>query len=135
MIELKGYKVNSISFENKVANGIQLKLQNQVKYNVNYIDADKKCIGILNFKVFDTDMQPFEIKIEMAAEFSFGESDEKPDIHVGSFDQIFPFLRQIISNITTMSGMPGLMIPIMHLDKNAVNVGTPTNNDEGDMLN
>lgn len=135
MIELKGYKVNSISFENKVANGIQLKLQNQVKYNVNYIDADKKCIGILNFKVFDTDMQPFEIKIEMAAEFSFGESDEKPDIHVGSFDQIFPFLRQIISNITTMSGMPGLMIPIMHLDKNAVNVGTPTNNNEGDMLN
>lgn len=135
MIELKGYKVNSISFENNVANGIQLKLQNQVKYNVNYIDADKKCIGILNFKVFDTDMQPFEIKIEMAAEFSFGESDEKPDIHVGSFDQIFPFLRQIISNITTMSGMPGLMIPIMHLDKNAVNVGTPTNNDEGDMLN
>ncbi len=135
MIELKGYKVNSISFENKVANGIQLKLQNQVKYNVNYIDADKKCIGILNFKVFDTDMQPFEIKIEMAAEFSFGESDEKPDIHVGSFDQIFPFLRQIISNITTMSGMPGLMIPIMHLDKNAVNAGTPTNNDEGDMLN
>lgn len=135
MIELKGYKVNSISFENKVANGIQLKLQNQVKYNVNYIDADKKCIGILNFKVFDTDMQPFEIKIEMTAEFSFGESDEKPDIHVGSFDQIFPFLRQIISNITTMSGMPGLMIPIMHLDKNAVNVGTPTNNDEGDMLN
>ena len=135
MVELKGYKVNSISFENKVANGVQLKLQNQVKYNVNYIDAENKCIGILNFKVSDKDMQPFEIKIEMVGEFSFGESDEKPDIHVNSFDQIFPFLRQIISNTTTMCGMPGLMIPIMKLDRNSVNIGAPIKSDEGEILN
>lgn len=135
MVELKGYKVNSISFENKVANGVQLKLQNQVKYNVNYIDAENKCIGILNFKVSDTDMQPFEIKIEMVGEFSFGENDEKPDIHVNSFDQIFPFLRQIISNTTTMCGMPGLMIPIMKLDRNSVNIGAPIRNDDGEILN
>ena len=135
MVELKGYKVNSISFENKVANGVQLKLQNQVKYNVNYIDAENKCIGILNFKVSDTDMKPFEIKIEMVGEFLFGENDEKPDIHVNSFDQIFPFLRQIISNTTTMCGMPGLMIPIMKLDRNSVNVGAPIRNDDGEILN
>lgn len=135
MVELKGYKVNSISFENKVANGVQLKLQNQVKYNVNYIDAENKCIGILNFKVSDTDMKPFEIKIEMVGEFLFGENDEKPDIHVNSFDQIFPFLRQIISNTTTMCGMPGLMIPIMKLDRNSVNVGVPIRNDDGEILN
>lgn len=135
MVELKGYKVNSISFENKVANGVQLKLQNQVKYNVNYIDAENKCIGILNFKVSDTDMKPFEIKIEMVGEFLFGENDEKPDIHVNSFDQIFPFLRQIISNTTTMCGMPGLMIPIMKLDRNSVNVGVPIKSDDGEILN
>ena len=135
MVELKGYKVNSISFENKVANGVQLKLQNQVKYNVNYIDAENKCIGILNFKVSDTDMKPFEIKIEMVGEFLFGENDEKPDIHVNSFDQIFPFLRQIISNTTTMCGMPGLMIPIMKLDRSSVNVGVPIKSDDGEILN
>ena len=106
-----------------------------MKYNVNYIDAENKCIGILNFKVSDTDMQPFEIKIEMVGEFSFGKNDEKPDIHVNSFDQIFPFLRQIISNTTTMCGMPGLMIPIMKLDRNSVNVGMPIRNDDGEILN
>ena len=37
MIEMKGYKINSLEFENKVENGTQLKLQNHVKYNVNYI--------------------------------------------------------------------------------------------------
>lgn len=135
MVELKGYKINTLTFENKVENGTQLQLQNQVKYNVNYMDADKRCVGILNFKVTDAQMKPFEIKIEMIAEFSFDESDEKPDVHTISFDQLFPFLRQIINNTTTMAGMPGLMIPMMKLDRSTVAVGNPKNNDDEGMLN
>lgn len=134
MVELKGYKVNKISFENKVQNGTQLKLQNQVKYNVNYMDADNKCLGILEFRVSDAELNPFEIKLEMIAEFTYGEEDEKPDIHVKSFDQMFPFLRQIINSITSMSGMPGLMIPIMKLNRNTVSVGKP-NEDSNEKLN
>ncbi|MGN0529293.1 MAG: hypothetical protein ACI4IE_09180 [Eubacterium sp.] len=130
MVELKGYKVNSISFENKVKNGTQLKLQNQVKYNVNYMDADNRCVGIVEFRVADADMNPFEIRVEMVAEFAYEDGDEKPDIHTGSFDQIFPFLRQVINNITSMSGMPGLMIPIMKLNRDTVSVGKPEESDE-----
>jgi len=135
MVELKGYKVNSISFENKVQNGTQLKLQNQVKYNVNYIDAENRCIGILDFRVTDAEMNPFEIRVEMLAEFNYQEGDEKPEIHTGTFDQLFPFLRQIINNITSMSGMPGLLIPIMHLDKNSVSVGKPAEGEDESPLN
>lgn len=135
MVELKGYKVNSISFENKAPNGAELKLQNQVKYNVNYIEAENRCVSVLNFKVQDAEMQPFEIKIELIAEFKYDDGDEKPDIHTESFDQIFPFLRQMINNLTSMSGMPGLMIPIMKLNRENVSVGKPKQeNDEG-MLN
>lgn len=135
MVELKGYKINSISFENKVANGTELQLQNQVKYNVNYMEEEHRCVSFLNFKVVDAQMQPFEIKIEIIAEFNYGENDEKPDIHTQSFDQIFPFLRQMINTLTSMAGMPGLMIPIMKLKKENVAVGKPkANNDEG-MLN
>ncbi|MBR2100370.1 MAG: hypothetical protein IJ927_03465 [Eubacterium sp.] len=130
MVELKGYKINSVSFENKVKNGTQLKLQNQVKYNVNYIESENKCVGILDFRVSDADMNPFEIRIEMVAEFAYQEGDEKPDIHTGSFDQLFPFLRQIINSITTMSGMPGLLIPIMKLNRDSVSVGKPKEEDE-----
>ena len=135
MVELKGYKVNSISFENKVQNGTQLKLQNQVKYNVNYIDAENRCIGILDFRVTDAEMNPFEIRVEMLAEFNYQEGDEKPEIHTGTFDQLFPFLRKIINNITSMSGMPGLLIPIMHLDKNSVSVGKPAEGEDESPLN
>ena len=135
MVELKGYKINSLSFENKVKNGTQLKLQNQVKYNVNYIESENRCIGILEFRVSDADMNPFEIRIEMAAQFTYQEGDEKPDIHTDSFDQLFPFLRQIINSITSMSGMPGLLIPIMKLDRNSVSVGKPKDEEENSPLN
>ncbi|MBQ8981586.1 MAG: hypothetical protein IJ077_08265 [Eubacterium sp.] len=122
MIELKGYKIESINFENNVPNGTQLKLQNQVKYNVNYIDAENRCIGILDFRITDADMNPFEIRIKMVAEFTYTEGEQKPDIHTGSFDQMFPFLRQSVNGLTAMAGMPGLLMPMMKLDKNSVSV-------------
>ncbi len=125
MVAINAYKVNKLEIENRVAPGVQLKLQNQVKYNVNYMDDVKKCVGILGFRITDANLNPFEVKIEMAAEFSFGEEDEKADIHTQSFDQLFPFLRMVINNITSLTGMPGLMIPIMRLHKDNVIVGKP----------
>lgn len=125
MVELKGYKVNKAEIESKVKPGTQLKLQNQVKYNVNYIDSENKCIGIVDFRITDADMNPFEVKFEMAAEFSFDAEDEKPDIHTQSFDQLFPYLRMVISNLTSLTGMPALFIPIMRLNKETVSVNKP----------
>lgn len=125
MVILNAYKVNKLQIENRVAPGTQLKLQNQVKYNVNYMDDVKKCVGILGFRITDANLNPFEVQIEMAAEFSFDEEDEKPDIHTQSFDQLFPFLRMVINNVTSLTGMPGLMIPIMKLNKDNVTVGKP----------
>lgn len=125
MVQLLGYKVNKLEIENRVKPKTQLKLQNQVKYNVNYMDEVKKCVGILDFRITDADMNPFEIKIELAAEFSFSEGDQKPDIHTESFDQIFPFLRMIVNNVSSFTGMPGFMIPIMKLNKDTVTVGKP----------
>ena len=42
MVQLKGFRVNSVSFENKVQNGTQLKLKNHFNYNVSYMDGDNK---------------------------------------------------------------------------------------------
>lgn len=125
MVQLKGYKISRLEIENKAKAGTQLKLQNQVKYNVNYMDDVKKCVGLLEFRLTDSDLNPFELRIEMAAEFTFDEGDEKTDIHTASFDQLFPFLRMAVSTAASLTGMPGLLIPIMRLNKNSVTVGSP----------
>ena len=137
MIDLKGYRINSIQFENQVPSGTELKLANQVKYNVNYRENSNICVGMLDFTVSDADMKPFEIRVQMMAEFSFDNSDSKEDIHVISFDQIFPFLRQTINNITATSGMPGLLIPLIKLKKENVQHGSMPKNvsDDDGVLN
>lgn len=129
MVELKGYKVNRLEIENKAKPGTQLKLQNQLKYNVNYLDDNKMCIGMLELRIMDADLNPFEIKIEMVAEFSYGTEDDKTDIHTASFDQLFPFVRQIVNTVTSFTGMPGLMIPIMKLNKETVRVNRREENE------
>ena len=126
MVELRGFKVNSLEVENRAVPGTELKLQNQVKYNVNYMDGEKKCIGLLELRVLDADHQPFNVKIDTVAEFACGEADEKPEIHTASFDQLFPFIREIIHNVTGYTGMPGLLIPIIKLNKDTVKVGGPS---------
>ncbi len=130
MVELKFYKVSALNFVNNVQNGTQLKLKNQVKYNVNYFGEEKRCVSKLEFRVADEEMQPFEIRVEMEAVFTYSENDEQPDIHTQSFDQLFPFLRQVIHETTAMSGMPGLMIPLMKLDRSSVNVNKPKEEEE-----
>lgn len=135
MVELKGYKVNKLEIENKVKLGTNLKLQNQLKYNVNYMDDNKTCIGAMELRIIDADLNPFEVKIEMVAEFVYGDNDEKADIHTTSFDQLFPFVRQIVHTVTAFTGMPGLMIPIMKLNKDTVKVNNTPREKENSPLN
>lgn len=106
MVQLRGYKVNKLEIENRAKAGTQLKLQNQVKYNVNYMDDVKKCVGIVEFRLTDADLNPFELRLEMAAEFTYEDGDEKPDIHTSSFDQIFPFVRMVVNQVASFTGMP-----------------------------
>ena len=135
MVDLKWCRVTKIDYENTVAIGTQMKLKNNLKYNVRYIDGENRCIGALEFRIADEDLKPFSIKVNMEAMFTYEPGDERDEIHVTSFDQIFPFLRQTVSSVTTMSGMAGLIIPLMRLQKkNVVINGTPEP-DEGSMLN
>ena len=122
MVELKNYKVSSISFENRVQNGAQLKLKNHFSYNVNYFETEKRCVAKLDYRVEEENLLPFSVKVEMEALFTYEEGDDRADIHADSFTQLFPFVRQIIHSVTAISGVPGLMIPMTKIDKSNVKI-------------
>ena len=96
---------------------------------MNYMDAENKCVGFLELRISDADQNPFEIRIEAVAEFTYDDTDQKPDIHVNSFDQFFPFIRQIVSTSASFTGMPGLLIPIIKLNRETVKIASPNNNE------
>ena len=75
----------------------------------------------MEFNLGDKDeVQPFKIKIGLQAEFVYQDETSKPHIHCESFRMIFPYLRMIITNLTTMCGMPGLFIPYIEIKEDSV---------------
>lgn len=130
MVDLISFKVSSITFENKVPNNTEIKLKNQFSYNVNYFGEENRCLGMLDFRVSDEELRPFSIRVEIEALFSYSPEDKREDIHTQSFEQIFPFLRQIIHSTTAMSGVPGLIIPTVHIKKENIKVADKPNNDD-----
>lgn len=128
MVELKGYRVAQINYRNQIAGGTQLKLQNQVKYNMRYADNENRCQGVIDFSILDADMNPIEVNIQLIGDFTFDDGDDKADIHTESFDQLFPFLRQIVNSVTSMSNMP-ILIPLVKLDKTKVQFNKADSNE------
>ncbi|MCD7723609.1 MAG: hypothetical protein LUH82_06625 [Clostridiales bacterium] len=117
MVELKGYRVSEFNIKNSTLPNSKLQLKNRVKYNVNYLKSKNICVGAVQLSVGDSVSDNFEIKLCLTAEFSFDPAAQKADIHKKSFDLIFPVIRVMVNTVTAAMGMPGLVLPPMHLDK------------------
>ncbi|MBQ9227247.1 MAG: hypothetical protein IJ168_00320 [Eubacterium sp.] len=121
MVDIKWSRVTGIEYENRVQMGTEMRLKHSVnRYELRYNEAEQRCLGVLEFRIADEELRPFSIKVTMEALFTYEEGDDRADIHVASFDQLFPFLRQTVHSVTAMSGMAGLMLPMMHLKKTSV---------------
>lgn len=117
-MELKSYKINHLNVENEAIPGSELKLKNTLNYKTKLIEDSNTCVGILDFKLEDDNDDndyPFLIDVEMVAEFSYND-EEKEDVQEKSFDQVFPYLRVLITQIASLVGIPGLVIPIVKLN-------------------
>lgn len=135
MVDIKWSRVTKIEYENGVPSGTEMRLRHNLnRYELRYIENEKRCLGLLEFRIADEDLKPFSIKITMEALFTYEEGDERADVHVASFDQLFPFLRQAIHSVTSMSGMAGLMIPMIHLKKSSV-ISKKQEPEDGSLLN
>lgn len=129
-VKLKGYAVNEIEFINELKTGGKLELKNELKYNVKYSEAQSRCIGECRFKVYhSTRPDLFSIEINMRGFFEFDPEADKRDVHHESYDELFPYVRALISTLTVNCGMPAVTIPKIEIDSE--NVVLHENGDRG----
>ena len=124
-VSLKGYKVCEMQFINKLNEGNEVQLKNEVSYNVNYSDSENKCMGICVFYVKNRDSadeSEFSIKIEIKGIFEYENLTSEKILHAETFKELFPYIKQIVSTLTTTAGMPPLVIPTISIDADSVNV-------------
>lgn len=112
MVTFLKYKVLELFLENQAEPNKKIEIKHSFTYNVSYKADDSKCLGLLNFKITDkNDEKAFMIKVSMVSEFSYSPELDKKEIHKETFRQLFPYLRMTITNLTTLAGLPALVIP------------------------
>lgn len=120
-VKFKGYIVNRMEFVNELKGAGKLELKNELKYNVKYSEQEHKCMGQCRFKVHHSERPDlFSIEVEARGFFEYAESSDKKEIHSETYNQLFPYIRSLISTITVNCGMPPVVIPKIEIDSGNV---------------
>ncbi|MCQ2462822.1 MAG: protein-export chaperone SecB [Clostridia bacterium] len=113
---MKAYKVESIDFAGKIEGKQRLDLQNKYSYNVRY-SPQNICRGEFTVEVSDkTVPDKFHFKAVVIGVFSFKPGVEKELLHVETYNQLFPYVRSLVTTVTANCGIPPVMIPFTDLE-------------------
>lgn len=135
MIQLLGYTVPKIEFRNNINKDTQLQLKNNYNHSIDYIQDHKICLTTTHLKITAKDNEPFNINIEFVGQFAYENEDSKETIHSETFAAVFPFLRQIVANLTSTAGTSTLIIPQIKLLPENVHITQTDDEEEKSLLN
>jgi len=115
-LNLLSYKLQDMQFFNKLDKAGQIQLENSFSYSVDYNQDNTRCLGKFYQCVKDksvTDDHKFFVSVELVGSFEIeGEvSDEdKREIHVRSYQQLFPYAEMLVKQLCAAGGMPNFML-------------------------
>ena len=138
VLEFKNYIVKNIDlklnedFDNEgEAISLDLNVGRQIEYIA--IPEGTKILTGLNIKIFDKAKEnnyPYELEVSIVGEFftkNTNEAEVKLFAELNSVTILFPYLRALVSTITTNANLPTLVLPAINVNKL---IG---NNDDCDM--
>ncbi len=114
-LQIKGTKITELSFINKLEKNAQLKIGNKYSYNVRYA-PNNICVGEFTAEIEQAEnADQFSIKLVYSAVFSYPADMGRDEIHLKSYDALFPYVRATIASITASAGIPPLHIPYIDI--------------------
>ncbi len=118
--ELKLTKVESVEFTNKLPPNMKVELQNKYSYNVGYSKVNT-CQGEMRAEIFDKNSPDrFKIIVVMKGFFTINGEIPKENLHVKTFDALFPHLKAFVTNLTASAGMPPIYIPYVDISNQSI---------------
>lgn len=118
--ELKLTKVESVEFVNKLPPNTKIELQNKYSYNVGYSKLNT-CHGEMKVEITDKNSPDrFRLVVVMKGFFIIKADIPKENLHVRTFDAMFPYLKSYVSNLTCSSGIPPVYIPYVDISNQSI---------------
>ncbi len=118
--ELKLCKVENVQMVNKLPPNVKVELSNKYSYNVGY-SKNNTCSGEFKAEIFDKNSPDrFRIEVTMKGLFVTEEGISKEQLHVKTYNAIFPYVKAFVTNLTVNSGVPPIYIPYIDISNQSI---------------
>lgn len=125
-IDLKTYRIEELTFQNKLPGPAKLELSYRYSYNVGYSEHNT-CKGDFRAEISDKKLgDQFSLTITVSGVFATAAGAEKEVLHLKTYDALFPYVKALVSSITAAAGVPAIFIPYIDISqKNIYKVEMP----------
>ena len=121
VVNLQGYKVDSIEFVNTTENGTKITLGNKYSFNVQYAKDRNLARAEFDVEVHDKeDPGRFKIRVVMVGIFSYDPQTKKEILHTETFKSLFPYAKALITTVTANCGIQPVIIPNIDIDNQEI---------------
>ena len=120
-------KVQEVHFTNKLTEQGQIQLDSNFTFNVNFAKDGKRCIARIYQSVKDkNDGEKLFASVDVVGAFScdgISGDEDKKQVHVQCYDQLFPYVQSIMQTLMQSSGIPGFQLRKAVINPENVRVG------------
>lgn len=109
------YKLQDMQFFNKLAKPGEVKLSNNFSFSVDYNKENTRAVAKLYQCVKDKtedENHKFFVSVEMVGVFDIVgpvTDEDKKDIHVQTYQQLFPYAEVLVKQLCAAGGMPNFV--------------------------
>lgn len=119
LLKLNNYKVETLEYKlNPSFNQTDNQLQIPFAYSSQIIDVDDNNFTVQLAAKISNENFPFEVSVTVSGDFfseRWKELNTKKDVELTVNQILFPYVRALISNITSAAGVNPIILPIINV--------------------
>ncbi len=113
-VNLVSQRVREVHFINHIDKSGQIQLQSGFNFHVDYAADNQRCVAKLYQSAqMKDDADKLFVSAEIVGVFQLQgvvDDDTKRDAHIQCYNQLFPYLQSVVTQLGASSGMPGFML-------------------------
>lgn len=119
MLKFLGYRVSSIKFSiNNVDTNATFQLSPSIKFEFGLKGTRCSLITTVVLKQTEDNRTPFDLEVSIVGQFNITSLAENsiPEISKAACSILYPYVRAVVSNITTTANMPPYYLPLLNFN-------------------
>lgn len=113
-VNLMSQRVQEVHFTNHITKSGQIQLESGFNFHVDYAADNQRCVAKLYQSArMKDDPDRLFVSVEIIGVFQLSgvvDDESKREAHVQCYNQLFPYLQSVVTQLAASSGMPGFLM-------------------------